>query len=311
MPDSEINKLTNKNEIVEFIEAYKKELNLDDAETRIAIDNLKGVVQGNKLTLLLAKLDNFPSLKNWVNQFDEVADAKLLSRLDELDNAYLTKLNTDIAHTRYGSEIRELVKENPDDLIDIWKHLKDDPTYSWELSKEGGSRWEKWSQREFFRDVTGKGKEFEEIVCLNVFKNRASKEYQQLKQQFMKDFGKNLDDYDMYSQVQLYYQRDNYFVADQLFVKYTTDLMGRKVVDDILVIENKLSNTTPLTTPQNGALKSSSYRVRNITEKKSQFGTNNILKKDDVLNFENSQIKWYKVHDGTNGDAVSGINKIQ
>jgi hypothetical protein len=61
MPDSEINKLTNKNEIVEFIEAYKKELNLDDIETRIAIDNLKGVA--NNL------LDNTYNLqKNIVNQ---------------------------------------------------------------------------------------------------------------------------------------------------------------------------------------------------------------------------------------------------
>jgi hypothetical protein len=79
---------------------------------------------------------------------------------------------------------------------------------------------------------------FEIETCLKAFKNRQSKEYLQLKNQFQKDFGKNLDDYDMYSQVQLYYSGDNYFVADQVFVKYK--LVGReKVVDDILVIENK------------------------------------------------------------------------
>ena len=51
------------------------------------------------------------------------------------------------------------------------------------------------------------------------FKNRSSAKYLELKQKFQTDFGKNLDDYDMYSQVQLKYDGDNYFVADQLFVK--------------------------------------------------------------------------------------------
>jgi hypothetical protein len=49
--------------------------------------------------------------------------------------------------------------------------------------------------------------------------------------------------------VQLYYSGDNYFVANQVFVKYKT-VGGQKMVDDILVLENKLSSTTPLTTPQ-------------------------------------------------------------
>jgi hypothetical protein len=94
-------------------------------------------------------------------------------------------------------------------------------------------------------------------------------------------------------------------------VKYATNQAGKQVVDDILVLENKLSSTTPLTSPQSGALKSSGYRVRNIKQKESEYGTKNILSRDDVLKFENNRIKWYKIHDSTNGDAISGINKIQ
>jgi hypothetical protein len=270
-----------------------------------AIDDVADGGRGIKLSLL-SRLDDYPNLKNWVTGLDEMSDAGLLFRLNELDNACLVKLNTDIQHPAYGSEIKEILKENPDDLVNVWKQVTDDPALSWELSKEN-PLWEKWNQRAFFQEMTGKGKSFEETVCLDAFKNRTSKEYQQLKQQFTNDFGKNLDDYDMYSQVQLYYNGDDYFIADQIFVKYNA--LGD--VDDILVLENKLSSNTPLTSPQNGALKSYGYRVRNIKQKESEYGTKNILSKDDVLDFENKQIKWYKVYDGNNGDIVSGINKIQ
>lgn len=281
------------------------------AETDAELSNvIRGGRQTGKLNLL-PKLDDFPNLKNWVSQLDDVTDANLISKLDKLENSDLSLLNVDIAHSTYGSEIKALLRENPDDLTDIWKQLKTDPAYSWELSRvNAGSRWEKWSQREFFKDITGKGRAFEETVCLNAFKNRASKEYQQLKQQFMKDFGKDLDDYDMYSQVQLYYNDTDYFIADQIFVKYTTNQAGKQVVDDILVLENKLSVNTPLTSPQSGALKSSSYRIRSKIEKKSVFDQTKELNYGDELKF-NKNMQWYKIYDGTEGTEIKGILNIK
>jgi hypothetical protein len=262
-------------------------------------------VQGIKLRLL-SKFNELPNLKAWVNTLDDVADKQLLIHLDELDNVYLSKLNTDIVHARYGTEIKTLLRENPNDLVNIWQPLKDDPAYAWELSKE--SDWSRWSQREFFKDVTGKGKAFEETVCLNAFKNRTSREYLELKQKFSSDFGKNLDDYDMYSQVQLYYSGDNYFVADQVFVKYAT-IDGQKIADDILVIENKLSSTTTLTAPQNAALRNNSYKVRSINEA-SRFDTGVNLIQNMTLKFSN-EIQWYKVYDGTDGNSIHGIINIK
>jgi len=150
---------------------------------------------------------------------------------------------------------------------------------------------------------------FETDVCLTAFKNRSSAKYVELKSKFQTDFGKNLDDYDMYSQVQLKYSGDDYFVADQLFVKYKTDALGRKVVDDIVVIENKLSSTTPLTTPQSNAFNSTSLTVRS-QNLPSQFGSNQNITSGTVLNFSGTK-QWYKVHDGSNGDAISGISKMQ
>jgi len=197
-----------------------------------------------------------------------------------------------------------LLKENPDDLTNIWKRLKDDPAYSWELQETGGSRWEKWSQREFFKDVTAKGKKFETDVCLKAFKNRSSAQYLELKDKFYKDFGKNLDDYDMYSQVELKYSDEDYFVADQVFVK--RDALGE--VEDIVILENKLSSTTPLTPSQSNAFTKTSFIVRSVNvesvTKPGQF-----LKSGDNLIFSGTK-QWYKVHDGANGDIISGIIKM-
>lgn len=196
-----------------------------------------------------------------------------------------------------------------DELVTVWKKLKDEPAYCWELGKEGGSPWAKWSKREFFINVTAKGKKFETEVCLLAFKNRQSQKYLELKAKVQSDFGKNLDDYDMYSQVQLKYNGDEYFIADQLFVKYKTNALGAKVVDDIVIIENKLSSSTPLTAPQSGAFTKTSYTVRSQSSV-SQFGSGINLTSGKILDFL-GQKQWYKVHDGTNGETIIGINKMQ
>lgn len=111
----------------------------------------------------------------------------------------------------------------------------------------------------------------------------------------------------MYSQVQLKYSGDDYFVADQVFVKYKT-VGGQKVVDDFVILENKLSISTPLTTPQSNAFNSNSFTVRSINiesvTKQGQF-----LKSGDNLPFSGNR-QWYKVHDGSIGDKISGINKM-
>jgi hypothetical protein len=105
--------------------------------------------------------------------------------------------------------------------------------------------------------------------------------------------------------VQLYYSGENCFVADQIFVKY--DVLGD--VDDILVIENKLLSTTPLTNPQSVALKSKNYRVRSRNES-SQFGSGKNLIQGMELNFSKN-IQWYKVYDGTDGKTIQNIINIK
>lgn len=50
------------------------------------------------------------------------------------------------------------------DHIDAWKLLKETPAYAFEISKNGGSLWTKWSKANFFKVVTKKGKDFKTLV---------------------------------------------------------------------------------------------------------------------------------------------------
>ncbi|MBK7095105.1 MAG: hypothetical protein IPH57_08685 [Saprospiraceae bacterium] len=43
----------------------------------------------------------------------------------------------------------------------------------------------------------------------------------------------------------------DYFIADQVYVKWGKDVYGKDIVDDFIVIENKLQQKTKPTTPQN------------------------------------------------------------
>jgi hypothetical protein len=64
-----------------------------------------------------------------------------------------------------------------------------------------------------------------------------------------------------------------------------------------------------LSSPQNGALKSSSYKVRSKNEA-SQFGSGENLVQGVDLRFSND-IQWYKVYDGADGNAIQNIINIK
>ena len=151
------------------------------------------------------------------------------------------------------------------------------------------------------------GKKFETDYLLPKFKNRSSTEYIQLKNKASTEFGVNLDEFDMYSQVQLKYYGNDYFVADQVYVKWV-DINGQQVIDDIVVIENKLNSTTRLTKSQNAGKAASSLEVRSVNlSPESSVSGNNLTNQIPLINTNN---KWLKVYDSENGDVISGIDKI-
>jgi hypothetical protein len=67
----------------------------------------------------------------------------------------------------------------------------------------------------------------------------------------------------MFEQVQLTYNKSgDYFIADQAFVKYGFDADGDKFIENIIIVENKLSDATKLTGNQSAARNISNYTVR-------------------------------------------------
>jgi hypothetical protein len=332
-------------EAVGFIKNMRNEAvavknSLNNPSDKTLIDNIISKAESSLNTNtkpILQRLDDLAAQNINLTNVRSLQQS-VIDKLDNLSNDYLKLLDADLAHPTHGTRIRELLEENPAD-IDIWRNLKDDPAYHWELfntTNKNDPRWLKWSQREFFVSVTGKGKTFEEITCLNSFKNRsldaggnlinASDDYKKLKKTISDEFKDingnniNLDEYDMFSQVQLSFDPvllDNgktvdFFIADQVFVKFKTNAVGLKEVEDVIVIENKLKYSTSLTENQKEALKQSKYKVRNQQVKNSEYDpiNGNKLNNGNELNFKDGKIKWVKVYDSENGDVITDMKKL-
>ncbi|AYQ32160.1 hypothetical protein [Runella sp. SP2] len=290
-----------KNGVLKLYKRTNCRLSADAAD-----DACDWAVEGiNGKARLLTKLANFPNLKVWVNSLDEALDAKLLAKIEDLDNDYLVKLESDIVNPRYGSTIKELVEENADDLTEIWKRLKDDVGYCWEMRNEGGSRWQKWAQRAAFKDATQKGKAFENLV-LNSIKARSGAWYNKLKQEVATFGVNNLDEYEFFDQVQFGFpQRKlpdgslvDYFIADQVFVKFKT-VNNVKTIDDMVILETKLSKSTSLTPNQSVAKGLNKYSIRG-----SKLGVSG------TAAFKDGTIKWIKAYDAGVGNVITDITKF-
>lgn len=254
--------------------------------------------------------ENFKRLHQIIDNHEGLTtNSQFLANISKYDNDQLRQLGNDLSNSKWGSGLEQAFRNHPNDVNDVWLKLKEDPAFAWELSKTD-PKWERWSLREFFKDVTAKGQHFEKNVCLVAFSNRNSSGYTNLKNKLKADFEKNLDEYDLFSQVQLKYNSNgDYFVADQVFVKYALDTEGLKEAVDIIIIENKLKSTTQLTTPQSRAFTRREFIVRSL-ESESMYSSGNILNNTMELKFSDA-IQWYKVHDGTTGEAITGINRME
>lgn len=264
-----------------------------------------------KPNLLTSFNDNDVLMDSWLKVQARPLLRKKTEFLDEIKNYDATlsqSLDTDLAHPDWGREITALLDESPVDVNNIWKVAKEDPAYAWGQRDIVDGRWHKWIQREFFKFITVIGKKFEKETVLPLLKNTSSTGYLNLKGKVNTDFGKNLDDYDLYSQVQLKYDGDNYFVADQLFVKNRFDNITGQIieVEDIIVVESKLKAGTELSKAQKAARKKNGYKLRSKNTN-SEYGINEL--KVRTLNFD-GEIKWYKAYDDNDGESLNDIKKL-
>ncbi|WP_271766890.1 hypothetical protein [Aquimarina algiphila] len=182
--------------------------------------------------------DSYASLKGWIGSLDDVTDANLLNKLDEIGSDYWKLLDKDLLSASNGSELRGLLKTAED--IDAWKLLKENPAYAFEISKNGGSLWTKWSKANFFKVVTKKGKDFEALITGLIktkepFKTLFQNGYKHLTQIYIKGTSKVV-------------------IADDLFVTKQFDEILEIDYFRAVINDSKLSKGSPWTPNQKSEL---------------------------------------------------------
>jgi SprB repeat len=238
------------------------------------------------------------------------------NRVERLELDQLTRLADDLDHPKWGKEIRDWLEADPSE-ISIWIEVRKDPHYHWDLVKENPSAaWLKWSQGIFFKEVTALGRKFEGVAETAMRARSANPHYLQIQQ----ELGKNLDEYDLYTQVQLTVSGDDYLVADQIFIKWRKEVktvngveVEVEVVDDVIVLEVKLKSGTDLTTNQKAGLNSTTQlTVRSVRRDpispRLVGGPGIPLVKNTELSVNPT---FYKVYDGDNGDVIVGVQKLK
>ena len=204
-------------ELDTFVEKARREVGKRTAELEKQTSSLLSSLKNSKIEKLV---------KSWDKTLQEALEKDLLSK-------------------SMGGELRQLLKTEDDFLK--WKLIKEDPAYAFELSKESSS-WTKWGKSNFFKTITKTGKEFE-LAILNKIKTRTGKEYEALKK-----LVPDLDDRKLVEQMHFCLpgltppcnKQGEFFIADQVWIKY--DARGN--IQDMIVVETKLSQNTGLTTGQ-------------------------------------------------------------
>ncbi|MEX0274212.1 MAG: hypothetical protein AB3N16_07540, partial [Flavobacteriaceae bacterium] len=294
----------------------------------------KCVLEGkNVLTELQTKINDLLPL-SWgdelVDVLNNTPDLKKLfknsSNKDELINAWKIAFDhgDDLAKdVSFIEKLGDHLKANEnlsDDLRDIdifnaYKRVRDDIDQGYEilddiegnLSKIIADKLSTSNAMNFWKWIL-RGKKFEQDYLFPKLLDRNSSEYNLLKNKVSNEFGVNLDEYDMYSQVQLKYNDSgDYFVADQVYLKWETTPLGLNKIRDIIIVENKLKATTRLTKNQIEGKSSKSLKVRSKNVEAASAVTGNSLNKSTVIDIP---AKWIKIYDSDSGDMISGIDKL-
>ncbi|WP_338376538.1 hypothetical protein [uncultured Flavobacterium sp.] len=240
-----------------------------------------------------------------------------LRKFDDFSDELVEKAIHEIAHSgQRGKDVRRLIQANPEDIINQLKPILEDPYRLWSSKELFSPAWLRWRKSYFFKHVTFLGRKFEGIVSAR-FAVRNSTEYNALQNWMSSNsIAKNLDDYDLITNVQLKYNSaGDYFIADQVFVKFTTDQYGKKKISDIIVIETKLKQTTATSLNQKGAINAaydnnfSGFELRNNNRKLKFEKKFNINKTNGDFKFD-GQPTIIKASDLDSGDEISDFKRL-
>ncbi len=254
-----------------------------------------------------------PNVNDWIKTLDPVADKNLINKLDDLGKANSKTISFLEADIKFGGEkaeyIKSELKKDPDLFDKTYVNCeKNGSDYVYEVSKTDEKVKKVMNNAtSTFGDAMAKGRKFEQDVCRVELANKESNWYNKLKDLFKKDFQKNLNEYTLFNDVQLYYMHNGkkkYFVADHIFVKLGAD--GR--VDDFVIIEDKLKETTKLSQNQSEAFKCMNFTVRS-NNKKSADNTAKLIQGSSI-SFTGGNAQIYKVFDSDQGKEIEGIKKF-
>lgn len=286
---------------------------LAKAEAKLPTPELKAAFRsdfGNNLEMLRRFDGEGGLVESWETvskHADLRTNAKFLENISGYSDDLLKQLDDDLLNPKWADELKTLFKESPDDVTNVWKKLKEDPVEAWEISKADPS-WEKWSQREFFKEVTALGKRFEEVTRAKIL-DKSSDLYTSLNSS-LKGKGLNIDDYEIFPQVQLKYSGDNYFVGDIVMIRKEVNAVTGQVKTKAVILETKLRNITSLTPPQTNALNKVKGPEKGlITRSKDidgEINRSNILTQNSSIEVED----FIKIWGDGSGEVFSGLNSL-
>ena len=231
-----------------------------------------------------------------LKNIDEATAIARLQKLNQWDPKLVDDLARRLGDNKYAGLADDLVDN---DIFDVYERLVLDPLNARDLVKHLDLKdgvLDKVGNSAFFVEVTSLGKAFEnvvsEAVSSGVWRTK-------LKDVLSSKFGvSDLDSYEMFEQVQfLYNSTGTYFVADQVFVKFKT-VAGQKVIDDIIILENKLSVATKLTSDQ-----SSAKAVLNYTTRGTKLG----VPAGSAASFNGGISKWVRAYGDGSGSTILDI----
>lgn len=289
---------------VEFIKKYGNQSELRSANFIEVWKRLANLKEGKTL-------DEIKNNEEVIKVLEATVDQK-----DFYDDDLLDAFFYEVTHPKRGAGVRTLISNNPTDIQEVVLPMLTKPDKQYEILKtQVGPRWEKWRKTQFYKFWFGKGKKFESFVNTELAK-RNTPEYNLVKSKVQIESNKNLDEFELFTQVQLKYDNDDYFIGDQIYIKYEFDaLCDINRIVDVVILETKLQSTTGYSYNQiaafievlnnpNHELKVRSINPQSLTRK------NCSLNQNVALNL-GGNASLFKIADFKTGEKIKEVTRIE
>ncbi|WP_203296541.1 hypothetical protein [Luteirhabdus pelagi] len=309
---------------------FSERFNLDTAQVNVLTSNLNSTDQdififafneANRPDVVGMLRPDGVLLDKWVaiKDFPNInSNRMIVEGLEDYTTDNLTVFKNELSSNSGGETFRDLLLRYPEETGTLVKKIIQDPDEALQYAKyyEDDPQWYRWVRTRFFKYVTRIGRQFEKNIVTSGLEKRLGSVFNPVQSKILIETGKDINNnYQFYNNVQLYFNDANYFVADQMFVKWGFDDFDNKIIEDIIILETKLQQGTNLSTRQTQFLQSlqnggfERLKVRNVDrEGKYNLVDNAILLQNDEL--RPNSISLFKLYDFTDGTAINDLEKL-